>query len=197
MPDPAVHVDDAAVHAERDGRRRRGHARRRALVDAALTVIGRNGLAAVTQRSVATQAGVPPSAVYYYFATLDDLVAAALVEVNDRFIAELAAVDGGDDPLRALAVVTVGAARRGRQELLAELELWMLATREERLRGELDRWDAGVRATAAQLSDDPLVVDALATVVTGYYWQAASSDRFSVEHLEAIMRRIAGDAAGA
>jgi TetR/AcrR family transcriptional regulator, regulator of biofilm formation and stress response len=181
-------ADVAAV--ESDGRRRRGQERRRGLVAAALAVIGRDGLAAVTQRSVATEAGVPPSAVYYYFATLDDLVTAALVEVNDRFIAELEAID--DDPLRALAAVTVGAARRGRDTVMAELELWMLAARDERLRGEVDRWDAGVHAAAARLSDDPVVIDAVTTAVSGYYWQAATSDRFAVEHLEAILRHIVG-----
>jgi TetR/AcrR family transcriptional regulator, regulator of biofilm formation and stress response len=184
-------ADVAAV--ESDGRRRRGQERRRGLVAAALAVIGRDGLAAVTQRSVATEAGVPPSAVYYYFATLDDLVTAALVEVNDRFIAELQAIDPAEqDPLRALAVVTVGAARRGRIEVMAELELWMLAARDERLRGEADRWDAGVRAAAARLSHDPVVIDAVTTAVSGYHWQAATSDRFDVEHLEAILRHIVG-----
>ena len=47
-----------------DGRRRRGMQRRRALLAAALQVIGRDGLAAVTQRAVAAEAGFPPSAVY-------------------------------------------------------------------------------------------------------------------------------------
>ncbi len=127
---------------EKDGRRRRGQERRRILIDAALSVIGRDGLSAATQRSVAAEAGVPPSAVYYYFATLDDLVAAALVEVNERFIAQLDGVDTtGDNPLRALAVVTVEAARPTRAEATAELELWMLAARDERLRGEIDRYN--------------------------------------------------------
>ena len=80
--------------------------------------------------------------MYYYFATLDDLVAAALVEVNERFIAQLDGVDTtGDNPLRALAVVTVEAARPTRAEATAELELWMLAARDERLRGEIDRYN--------------------------------------------------------
>jgi hypothetical protein len=35
----------------------------------------------------------PPSVVHYNFATLDDLVAAALVEVNDRFIVRFTADD--------------------------------------------------------------------------------------------------------
>jgi TetR/AcrR family transcriptional regulator, regulator of biofilm formation and stress response len=179
---------------ETDGRRRRGRRRRADLIDATLAVIGRDGLAAVTQRAVATQAGVPPSAVYYYFATLDDLVVAALVEVNDRFIAQLDAIstNSTDDPVQALAEVTVGAARRGRNETLAELELWMLAARDDRLRAELDRWDAGIRAMAARLTEDPTVIDAVTSVVSGYYWQAATSDRFSAAHLTAILRHVVG-----
>jgi TetR/AcrR family transcriptional regulator, regulator of biofilm formation and stress response len=178
---------------EPDGRRRRGQERRRLLVDAALAVIGRDGLAAVSQRSVAARAGVPPSAVYYYFATLDDLVAAALVEVNDRFVAQLAAVGtGGDDAVRTLAAAVVGSARAGRDEAMAELELWMLAARDERLHGEIDRWDDAVRATAARLSDDPTTVDALTAAVTGYYWQAATSDRFDVDRLESVLRHVVG-----
>src|SRR6185437_4194152 len=111
--------------------------------------------------------------VYYYFASLDDLIAAALVDVTDRFLAGLDGIDpAGDDPLHAVAVVTVGAARH------------------ERLRGEIDRWDAGLRATAARLSDRPTVVDALTAALTGYHWQAATSDRFDVERLEAILRHI-------
>jgi TetR/AcrR family transcriptional regulator, regulator of biofilm formation and stress response len=194
MPDVAgTGKDVAGPRVERDGRRRRGQERRRSLVDAALTVIGREGLAAVSQRSVATQAGVPPSTVYYYFATLDDLIAAALVEVNDRFIARLDAIStSGDDPLRALAVATVEAARPGREEAMAELELWMLAARDERLRSQIDRCDVGIRTAAALLSSDPTVIDAVTSACTGYYWQAATSDRFTADDLEAILRHIVG-----
>ena len=174
-----------------DGRRRRGDRRRRALLDATLRVIGRDGLAAVTQRAVAAEAELPPSAVYYYFATLDDLVAAALVEVNERFIAQLDGVDTtGNNPLRALAVVTVEAARPTRAEATAELELWMLAARDERLRGEIDRYNDGLQATAARFSDNPTAVAAIAAALTGYYWQVVTSDKFDAEQLEAILRHI-------
>src|SRR5688572_290818 len=101
MPDA---VETAGENEVTDGRRRRGNQRRRALLAATLHVIGRDGLAAVTQRAVAAEAGLPPSAVYYYYPTLDDLVTAALVDVNDRFLAELRALPGGDDALRAIAV---------------------------------------------------------------------------------------------
>ena len=114
--------------------------RRRILIDAALSVIGREG-SAVDPAIGRGEAGVPPSAVYYYFATLDDLVAAALVEVNERFIAQLDGVDTtGDNPLRALAVVTVEAARPTCARRRPSWSL-MLAARDERLRGEIDRYN--------------------------------------------------------
>lgn len=175
-----------------DGRRRRGNQRRRVLLDAALQVIGRDGLAAVTQRAVAAEAGLPPSAVYYYFPTMDDLVTAALVDVNDRCLAELRAVPAGADALHALAVATVGSSRRRRVEVLAELELWVLATRRDGLRGELERWNTGLREVAATLTDDPCVRETLVAAVNGYYWQAATSSEFGVGQLEAILRHITG-----
>jgi TetR/AcrR family transcriptional regulator, regulator of biofilm formation and stress response len=175
-----------------DGRRRRGNQRRRALLDATLQVIGRDGLAAVTQRAVAAEAELPPSAVYYYFPTLDDLVTAALIDVNDRFLTELRASTGGDDALHALAVVIVESSRRRRIEVVAELELWVLATRRDSLHGELDRWNSGLRDAAAELTDEPTAIDALVAAVNGYYWQAATEDRFDVEQLEAILRHIVG-----
>lgn len=174
---------------EPDGRRRRGNLRRRALLDAALDVIGRDGLAAVSQRAVAAEAGLPPSALYYYFPTLDDLVTAALVDANDRCLAELAALPDGDDAVRALAVVTVDGSRRS--QFLAELELWVLAARRDTLRGEIDRWNAGLRTAAARLTDDPAAIDAVVAAVNGYYWQAAADRRFGVEQLESILRHIA------
>jgi DNA-binding transcriptional regulator YbjK len=173
-----------------DGRRRRGHERRRALLDATLTVIGRDGLSAVSQRSVAAEAGVPPSAVYYYFATLDDLVEATLVEVNDRCIAELRAAVVAADPVRAVAEATVDSGRRSRGEALAELELWLQAARTARLAPELARWDTELQAAAAVLSDDPIVIDTLTAALNGYYWQTATGDGFDAARLEVILRCI-------
>jgi hypothetical protein len=114
-----------------------------------------------------------------------------LVEVNERFIAQLDGVDTtGNNPLRALAVVTVEAARPTRAEATAELELWMLAARDERLRGEIDRYNDSLHATAARFSSDPTAVAALVAALTGYYWQVATSDKFDAEQLEAILRHI-------
>jgi len=195
MPEPDLGVASRAEEERvTDGRRRKGNQRRRALLDATLRVIGRDGLSSVSQRAVAAEAGLPPSAVYYYFATLDDLVTAVLVDVNERFLAELRALPTGNGALRAVATAIVASTRRHRDEVLAELELWTLAARREPLRGELDRWNAGLREVAARFTDDPTAIDALVAAVNGYYWQATACDEFGVDQLHAILRLIVGAA---
>jgi len=72
------------------------------------------------------------------------------------------------------------------------LELWVLAARRDTLRGELDRWNAGLRDAAAGLTDDPAAMEAIVAAVNGYYWQAATDSRYGVEQLEAILRHISG-----
>lgn len=59
-------------------RRRDPEARRREIVTAAAELIIEVGVDAVSHRKVATRAGVPLGATTQYFATLDDLRAAAL-----------------------------------------------------------------------------------------------------------------------
>ena len=59
-------------------RRRRGLARRIALLEATLLILGRDGSAAVTHRAVADEAGVPIAATTYYFSSKEDLLREAL-----------------------------------------------------------------------------------------------------------------------
>lgn len=130
-----------------DGRRVKGERRRRALLDATLQVVGREGTAAVTQRGIAAEAGVPPSAVLYYFASVDELLVAALSAVNDRYVGWLQAVGSLDD----LAVLLRGCAEQDRLLTVAEYELLLLAARRDDLRDELQRWDRALDDVAARL----------------------------------------------
>jgi AcrR family transcriptional regulator len=79
--------------AEPDGRRRRGDASRRAILDAATQLISDVGVAALTHRSVAEAAGVPLARVSYHFPTIDDLLVSAATEYLRAF----------DDHLRTMA----------------------------------------------------------------------------------------------
>jgi DNA-binding transcriptional regulator YbjK len=58
--------------------RRRPQPRREALLDAAVEVVGRHGLAGTTHRTVTEAAGVPLATASYYFSSIAELVAEAL-----------------------------------------------------------------------------------------------------------------------
>jgi DNA-binding transcriptional regulator YbjK len=141
-----------------DGRLRKGAARRRALLDATLRVVGREGVGAVTRRVVAVEAGTPPSAVLYYFVSVDALLVTALREVNERYCAEPAAVRTVDDLAAHLATLD-------RDLLAAEDELFLLAARRADLRTEPAEWDRIVDELAARLA--PARPEPFAAAVNG------------------------------
>lgn len=154
-----------------DGRRVKGERRRAALLEATLRIVGRDGLAAVTQRGVAAEAGVPASAVLYYFATVDDLLVATLVAVNDRWIDALAALPADRDAaLRELAALVSASGEHG----LAEYELCLLAARRPELRQETARWWQALDALAGRLAPGPSAA-AFSAGVDGLLLRACAS----------------------
>lgn len=61
----------------------RGGVRKAAILEAALRVIGDKGLAGLSMRAIATEAGLPLGALGYYFKTKDDLILEAF-ELHTR-----------------------------------------------------------------------------------------------------------------
>ncbi|WP_334141058.1 TetR/AcrR family transcriptional regulator [Rhabdothermincola sp.] len=94
----------AAESVVTDGRRLRGGASRRALLDAATAVLVDRGVGALTHRAVAERAGVPLARVSYHFPTVEDLMVAAA----GRYVADF------DERLRRMAA----AARSGRRSVV-------------------------------------------------------------------------------
>jgi AcrR family transcriptional regulator len=76
--------------------RRKANPRREALLTAAVEVVGTQGLAGTTHRTVTEAAGVPLATASYYFSSIGDLVAEALRAFVERRAAEMAAPDLGD-----------------------------------------------------------------------------------------------------
>ena len=72
--------------------------RRDAIVDAALSVARRKGLAATTVRDVAAEMGSSSGLIHHYFETMDDVVAAAFERVAGQDLVETEALlqDAGD-----------------------------------------------------------------------------------------------------
>ena len=136
---------------------RRGIQRRAAILRATLRILGREGTAAITHRSVAEEAGVPIAATTYYFSSKEDLIREALhlhAEMEGERVAEATRTLGeGPTTVEALAdhladFVDHGLGA-GRQALIAEYELLLQAARDpgleslsrvfyERVRGQLE-----------------------------------------------------------
>lgn len=145
-----------------DGRRMRGERRRTEIIAATLRVVEQRGVAGVTHRTVAADADVPASSVNYHFATLDDLLVAALSTAVDEYVQQLDdIVNADDDRLGGLAQLIADAGTSGRGRALAERELTLVASRRPALRPAAARWREVVADIASHYSDDPMAGDAL------------------------------------
>jgi DNA-binding transcriptional regulator YbjK len=121
-----------------DGRRARGAVSKQAIIEAAGRVVINSGLAAVTHRAVAAEAGVPLARTTYHFPTVDALLRAVQRDLTARFDERLLAIITAAQRKRA-SVVDVCCefleellgSRRG--ELLATVELGVAAARRPEL----------------------------------------------------------------
>jgi TetR/AcrR family transcriptional regulator, regulator of biofilm formation and stress response len=155
-----------------DQRLVRGERRRAQLIEATLTVVEREGVGGVSHRSVARVAGVSPSAALHHFATLDDLLVAALISANEHSIEAVAAVEdiAGLADLLAEQIVDY------RTRFVAVYELYLLAARRPALRTEANRWIASVEDAARHLGADETGARALCATLDGLGLQALLSD---------------------
>ncbi|MFE1166371.1 TetR/AcrR family transcriptional regulator [Nocardiopsis sp. NPDC058789] len=175
-----------------DGRRRKGELRRRLLLDATMNVITRDGVAAVSQRRVAAEAGVPPSTVTYYYSCVDDLLVAALTRVNDSYVEHMDTLP--DDPaeaLRGFAVLIAEGTGTDRTHALAEMELFLLAARRPALREQTDRWTAAVDAFLVPYLPDPEVRAGVAAAANGYFLCCCTtSPPPDADEVHRVLRRL-------
>lgn len=115
--------------AERKTARKSSDERRDDIIRATLTLVARKGFAGVTLREVATEVGVVHGLIRHYFASRDELVAAAFdFAVTSELASDRALLDGLD-PLGALAG-------------------WLAATPEDHYRVWIDAWSEAGRTPA-------------------------------------------------
>lgn len=155
MPRPRRAADAASTLP---GATPRGAARRQQLVDAAADLLAASGFEAVSHRAVAARAELPLAATTYYFATLDDLRAAALAQLSREYVeharnlaASLSAADRPPAEVSRLLVALV--AGDGEQtdpaRLLTFYERYVQAGRHPSLRGMVRGWTAELGRLAA------------------------------------------------
>ena len=157
-----------------DGRRVRGRQRRTELLTAALAVVERDGVAGVSHRAVAAEAGVSVASTTYHFASLDDLLVAALTWAAEDLAAELQerATELGARPADELAQLIEHCLVYRRGRTLAEYELYLLAARRPALREAAAAWLEPLTEIARNFTSDPHRASLLVAALDGILLQA-------------------------
>ncbi|WP_435970742.1 TetR/AcrR family transcriptional regulator [Streptomyces sp. Qhu_M48] len=155
--------------------RRHDPERRDRIVDAALRVAGRSGIAGLSHRTVAAEADVPLGSTTYHFASLDELLVAALRKANgdfERLLRENPSLSAPDSDLADALARLMGewmSGDRARVEL--EYELYLAALRRPALRPVAAEWAETVVAVLA-CRTDPATARALVALVDGICLQS-------------------------
>ena len=159
----------------------KGERRRAALIAAAAELLGSGGFDAVRHRAVAEKAGLPLASTTYYFASLDDLVVAAMERSGRDELAavraELDALPVAADPAAVLELVLdqlLGRESRNDPEaVVLRYERFVGAGRRpylrplmREMRGEFDALLVDVLARAG-VTLDPTALLRLVAVVDG------------------------------
>ncbi|WP_306326415.1 TetR/AcrR family transcriptional regulator [Streptomyces venezuelae] len=177
--------------------RRHDPARRERIVDAALRVAARSGIAGLSHRTVAAEADVPLGSTTYHFASLDELLVAALRKANegfDRLLREHPALTAPGTDLAAALARLLGewmGGERARVEL--EYELYLAALRRPALRPVAVEWAETV-VGALSPQTDPVTARALVALMDGICLQSlltgeAYDEAYAREMLGRVLRR--------
>lgn len=174
-----------------DGRKMRGQRRRAQIIEATLEIVRREGATGVTHRTVAKEAGITTSLTLYYFATLDDLLVAALTSVTEAYTSRIQGlIDSKDDPLEGLSELIAESGGPGRERALAERELSTLAARRPALRPAARAWRDKVAELARTRTDDPDAIEAFVALTDGLCTAILLDDRNAdPEHIRAVLAR--------
>ncbi|MFB6629746.1 TetR/AcrR family transcriptional regulator [Streptomyces sp. NPDC056362] len=178
--------------------RRYDPGRRERIVDAALTVVGRAGIAGLSHRTVAAEADVPLGSTTYHFASLDELLVAALRKADEgfgRLLREHPALTAPDTGLAAALARLLGEwldGERARVEL--EYELYLAALRRPALRPVAAEWTESVVAALAHRTD-PVSARAAVAVMDGLCLQALLTDgAYDEERARVVLARVLNEA---
>ncbi|MGV9289598.1 TetR/AcrR family transcriptional regulator [Streptomyces sp. NPDC003719] len=170
--------------------------RRQRIIDAAIRVVGAKGIAGLSHRAVAAEADVPLGSTTYHFATLDDLLVAALRQANEGFARVVAAHPALSDPAADLAAAlarVLGEWLAGdRTGVELEYELYLAALRRPALRPVAAEWaeEAGAHLAART---DPVTARALVAVLDGVCLQVLLTGApYDEEYVRVVLGRVLG-----
>lgn len=178
---------------------------RERILDAALEIAAEDGIGAVTNRRLATAAGVSLGTLTYHFSSQDDVVRESLTRFVEREVKRLELIaestDTADPQAALQAVQQLLSGESGRR--LAKLELYVTAARDERLRGAAARcFEAydGIVARGLEsvgVEPRPIVVRSTVALIDGMQLRRlALADDSELAVADAVALLLAGAASG-
>jgi len=181
------------------GKRRYDPERPQRIVDAAIRVVARDGIAGLSHRRVAAEADVPLGSTTYHFASRDDLLEVALRQVTKEWLAEVdrweqsvdPAVPLADELLRLVEESLFG--DRKRAEL--EYELYLAALNHAALQPLAAECLDSLTATLRRRVADDASARALTALLDGLMLQILLTGRpLDRDAMREALARITGDA---
>lgn len=153
-------------------------ARRSAVLDAAIELIGEGGISAVTHRAVAARAAVAVATTSYFFASIDDLLVAAMHRVTDTITEQLRhaatqldATPALDIPIAIEALTNILLAEPP-LSIIAQFETYLHAARRPELRpavaGTLEAFDDLARLLVARVGVAPEAARTIVALADGF-----------------------------
>ncbi|MFI7295817.1 TetR/AcrR family transcriptional regulator [Streptomyces sp. NPDC050121] len=168
--------------------------RRQRIIDAAIRVVGEKGLAGLSHRSVAAEADVPLGSTTYHFATLDELMTAALRQAGEGFTKAVASRGGLTDPRVDLPAELAGLLGEwlagDRTDVELEYELYLAALRRPALRPVAAEWGEDLAALLAPRTD-ARTARALVALMDGICLQVLLTDApYDEEYAREALARL-------
>ncbi|MFI1399735.1 TetR/AcrR family transcriptional regulator [Streptomyces sp. NPDC020681] len=167
--------------------------RRQRIIDAAIRVVGRSGIAGLSHRTVAAEADVPLGSTTYHFGSLDELLVAALRRSNEGFAAAVrdsgALADPEADIAEELARLMGEWLSGERTGVELEYELYLAALRRPALRQVAAEW-CGVAETLVERTD-PETAQALVALMDGICLQVLlTGAEYDAGYTRAMLARL-------
>ncbi|MFI8004256.1 TetR/AcrR family transcriptional regulator [Streptomyces sp. NPDC086010] len=180
--------------------RRYDPGRRERIIEAAIRVVAARGIAGLSHRTVAAEADVPLGSTTYHFASLDELLVAALRRCNENFARTVRESEYLRDPEVPLADELTRlleewfAGGRGPMEL--EYELYLAALRRPALRPVAAEWADGLAEVVARRTD-AATARALVALLDGISLQVLlTGGDFDAAYTREMLSRVAAGAPG-
>ncbi|GAA1368924.1 TetR family transcriptional regulator [Streptomyces beijiangensis] len=159
-------------------------------------MVGEKGIAGLSHRSAAAEADVPLGSTTYHFKTLDELLVAALRQVNGE---PQTAVEGwermlgeGEGSLAERITRLLGRLVEGdRGRMLLEYELYLAALRRAALRPVAAEWLDGLVEVIIPYAGSPATARALVALIDGLLIQLLLTGReFDADETREILARV-------